>query len=236
MSDGRTAIFEFHHWTCAEHVLNMCWTCAEHVLKLLGFGRALARWVGTPNRSTKPTAFHVMPPPSNRYGKYKYESIWGFLQEYDPDSTSATKLPPILHLSMKSLLCFCRLVVRVHCQSFCTTQYSVVQCRVKYIILTTKYALSYCVVCSLHTLCSLQPDNQPAKHNTSCNLVEGFHDGSFRYTLTWLFSSLSWRALISLRQQQNTKTTLTRAAQEWTSLPPYEWTSPPPYEWTSPPP
>jgi hypothetical protein len=23
----------------------------------------------------------------------------------------------------------------------------------------------YCVVCSLHRLCSLQPDNQPAKHN-----------------------------------------------------------------------
>ena len=37
---------------------------------------------------------------------------------------------------------------------------------------TSKYAFSYCVVCSLHTLCSLQPDNQPAKHNTVlCKLV-----------------------------------------------------------------
>ena len=26
---------------------------------------------------------------------------------------------------------------------------------------------SYCVVCSLHALCSLQSDNQPAKHNIS---------------------------------------------------------------------
>ena len=32
-------------------------------------------------------------------------------------------------------------------------------------IFTTKYAFSYCVACSLHTLCSLQPDNQPAKHS-----------------------------------------------------------------------
>ena len=38
-------------------------------------------------------------------------------------------------------------------------------------IFTTKYAFSYCVVCSLHTLCSLQPDNQPAKHNISCTVL-----------------------------------------------------------------
>ena len=31
-------------------------------------------------------------------------------------------------------------------------------------IFNTQYAFSYCVVSSLHTLCSLQPDNQPAKH------------------------------------------------------------------------
>jgi hypothetical protein len=30
-----------------------------------------------------------------------------------------------------------------------------------------KVCISYCVVCSLQTLCSLQPDNQPAKHNMS---------------------------------------------------------------------
>ena len=29
-----------------------------------------------------------------------------------------------------------------------------------------KICISYCVGCSLHALCSLQPDNQPAKHNS----------------------------------------------------------------------
>ena len=45
-----------------------------------------------------------------------------------------------------------------HCQARYTKQYSVVQCRVRIFL--------KCVVCSIHTLCSLQPDSQPAKHKT----------------------------------------------------------------------
>ena len=62
----------------------------------------------------------------------------------------------------------CRLVVIVHCQPHCTKQYSVVQCGVFYLKVCI---FLLCVVCSLHTLCSLQPDNQPAKHNMHVGCV-----------------------------------------------------------------
>ena len=57
----------------------------------------------------------------------------------------------------------------VGCQSaLLAILYKTILCGPMWSIFTTQYALSYCVVCSIHILTSLQPDNQPAKHNTAC--------------------------------------------------------------------
>ena len=63
-----------------------------------------------------------------------------------------------------SSVSYCAL--QVGCQSALpATLHKTILCGPMWSIFTTEYAFSYCVVCSLHTLCSLQPDNQPAKHN-----------------------------------------------------------------------
>ena len=64
-----------------------------------------------------------------------------------------------IHTVFMSSIVLCRLVVRVHCQSHCTKQYSVVQCRV-FLPQSMHFPIVWCAVYIHFAACSLTTNLQ----------------------------------------------------------------------------